>query len=188
MPTRRVGFLLACLLAWIASPATADVIYQYTGKPFTTVTSPYTTSDFVSGTIQLPSVLPANLSFTQIQVNAFSFSDGVQTLTSANSTLTPPGVPPGNSPTVSTDGSGAITAWSFVVDQQSSGNGISTVNAFNAPGDEGALGVLPVPTASGMNSNNPGVWTLVPEPSTGSLSALSLLMLGVTARVRRPRV
>ncbi|HME72793.1 MAG TPA: hypothetical protein VKM54_23435, partial [Myxococcota bacterium] len=61
MLIRRVGFALACLLAWIASPATADVIYQYIGNPFTTVTSPYTTSEFVSGTIELSSVLPPNL-------------------------------------------------------------------------------------------------------------------------------
>jgi hypothetical protein len=185
MPIQRVGFALACLLAWTTSPATADVIYQYTGNPFTTVASPYTTSDFISGTIELSSILPPNLNQASIQVNAFSFSDGVQTLTSA--TL--------GSPTdslVSTDGSGAIVAfWEFVFGGSNpEASSIQTLNAF--PGmqgpvtkDEGRLGNLAMGEPIGANTNSPGVWTLVPEPSTTLLLASGVVCLAVRRRHAR---
>jgi hypothetical protein len=186
MLIRRVGFALACLLAWIASPAAADVIYQYTGNPFTTATSPYTTSDFVSGTIELSSVLPPNLNQASIQVNAFSFSDGVQTLTSA--TL--------GSPTdslVSTNGSGTIVGfWEFVFGGRNpEAPIIQTLDAF--PGmqgpvtqDEGRLGNLAMGEPIGANTNNTGVWTLVPEPSTMIGVATGIVGLAVRrCRARR---
>jgi len=185
MLIRRVGFALACLLAWIASPATADVIYQYIGNPFTTVTSPYTTSEFVSGTIELSSVLPPNLNQAPIQVNAFSFSDGVQTLTSA--TL---GLPTDS--LVSTDGSGTIVGfWEFVFGGSNpEAPIIQTLNAF--PGmqgpvtqDEERLGNLAMGEPIGANTNNPGVWTLVPEPCT--MICVATGIVGLAVRRRRAR-
>ena len=185
MLIRRVGFALACLLAWITSPATADVIYQYTGNPFTTVTSPYTTSDFVSGTIQLSSILPPNLNQASIQVNAFRFSDGIQTLTSANLGLPTDSL-------VSTDGSGAVVGfWEFVFGGRNpEAPTIQTLNAF--PGmqgpvtqDEGRLGNLAMGEPIGANTNSPGVWTLVPEPSTALLLASGVV--GLAVRRRRAR-
>src|SRR5271157_4794683 len=185
MLIRRVGFALACLLAWIASPATADVIYQYIGNPFTTVTSPYTTSEFVSGTIELSSVLPPNLNQAPTQVNAFSFSDGVQTLTSA--TL---GLPTDS--LVSTDGSGTIVGfWEFVFGGSNpEAPIIQTLNAF--PGmqgpvtqDEERLGNLAMGEPIGANTNNPGVWTLVPEPCT--MICVATGIVGLAVRRRRAR-
>ena len=184
MLIRRVGFALG-LLAWITSPATADVIYQYTGNPFTTVASPYTTSDFVSGTIALSSILPPNLNQAPIQANAFSFSDGVQTLTSANLGLPTDSL-------VSTDGSGAIAGfWEFVFGGRNpEAPIIQTLNALQGmqgpvTQDEGRLGNLAMGAPIGANTNSPGVWTLVPEPSTALLLASGVV--GLAVRRRRAR-
>jgi len=188
MLIRRVGFALACLLAWITSPATADVIYQYTGNPFTTVASPYTTRDFVSGTIELSSILPPNLKQAPIQVNAFRFGDGVQTLTSANLGLPTDSL-------VSTDGSGAIAGfWEFVFGGRNpEAPIIQTLNAFQGmqgpvTQDEGRLGNLAMGAPIGANTNDPGVWTLVPEPSTALLLASGVVGLAVRRRRARRRL
>lgn len=68
MLTRRVGFGFVHRLSWIASAATADVIYQYTGIHSS---QPDAVSGFVSGTIQLSFVLPPNLRTQTIDVKAF---------------------------------------------------------------------------------------------------------------------
>jgi hypothetical protein len=157
----------------------ADVIYNYTGNPFTTATSPYTTGNFISGTIDLSSVLPPNLNEAPIQLTAFSFGDGVQTLTSAS-------LPVPTDSLVITDASGAITGfWRFVF---GGGNPdapvIQTLNSV--PGmqgsmtqDEGRLGNVAMGTAIGSNTNDPGIWMLVPEPSTMIFVAAGVVALAV---------
>lgn len=176
MLTRRVGLLLVWLLAWTASPTIADVIYKYAGNPFTTATSPYTTSDFVFGTIELSSILLPNLNEAPIQLTAFSFSDGVQTLTSAS-------LPIPTDSLVSTDASGAIASfWRFEFGGKNpDAPVIQTLNGV--PGlmtqDEGRLGNLTMGASIGANSNDPGVWTLVPEPSPIILVTTGIVGLAV---------
>ena len=70
-----VGFLTA------ASVQAIPITYTYTGNPFTTASGTYTTSDFVSGMLTLAGPLAANMPLTPVTPIAFSFSDGVQTLT-----------------------------------------------------------------------------------------------------------
>lgn len=174
MLTRGIGIALCCALAWIASSATA-VTYQYTGNPFTETAGPYTTADFVSGTIELSSVLPSNMSLGPITVNAYSFSDGVNTLTQTNSSLA--------QSSVSTNGNGVITDWSVEM-LAPSGSQISTNNGSSLTADDGLLPGIP-PAGFGQNSNNAGVWTLVPEPSTALLFATGVV--GLAARRHRAR-
>src|SRR5215472_7722168 len=71
-----VGFLTA------ASVQAVPTTYQYTGNPFAAAASPYTTSDFVSGMLTLAGPLAPNMPLNVVTPLAFSFSDGVQTLTS----------------------------------------------------------------------------------------------------------
>ncbi len=78
---------LATLLVGLvlASTANAELYnYVYTGNSFTSASGDYSTSDFVSGnfTVDLPSN-NAGLPFEDhvSDVNSFSFSDGVRTLT-----------------------------------------------------------------------------------------------------------
>jgi hypothetical protein len=71
--------IAAALSALGAAQSTADTIYTYTGKPFTSAISPYTTNDFISGSFDLATPLGNNVPLTTITPTAFSFSDGVQT-------------------------------------------------------------------------------------------------------------
>jgi hypothetical protein len=132
----------------------------------------YTASDSLSGTIEVASVLAPNLANAAITLDAWSFSDGLKVFTSANSTDSPP------SPMVSTDGTGRIVNWSF---DFSGGAAVGVMGTFNnGPGDEIDQATDFVGENSlASNENVPGTWTLVPEPSSGALVALSLPLLAV---------
>ena len=60
------------------------VIYTYTGNDFTNVTGPFTTSNYVTGSVTLSAALGDNLGPVMVTPNAFSFSDGVDTISSTN--------------------------------------------------------------------------------------------------------
>jgi hypothetical protein len=83
-------FLLSCVVTVLTAAAVQATLitYTYTGTPFTTVNGPYTTNDKVTGFLELTSALGANLGpgLTAVTPLAFSFSDGVQTIDSSNST------------------------------------------------------------------------------------------------------
>ena len=70
----------ALSIAYPASVQAVPTTYQYTGNPFTFVTGPYTTSDFVTGMVTLAGPLPPNMP-SPVTPTAFTFSDGVQTIT-----------------------------------------------------------------------------------------------------------
>src|SRR5271169_2195488 len=57
--------------------------YDYTGSNFTSATGPFTTAKSVTGDIVLSNALPPS-SDTIATIEAFSFSDGVDTISSAN--------------------------------------------------------------------------------------------------------
>ena len=57
---------------FVASPASVQAVptmYQYTGNPFTAVTAPYTTSDFVAGMFKLAVPLAPNMPLTDQALN-----------------------------------------------------------------------------------------------------------------------
>ena len=99
--------LAALLAAFSVSPACADVVYTYTGNDFTSTTSPYTTDDYVTVTMDYASALQPNLVDSAVTPVSWPFSDGVNTATNSTSgyILT--------SDTVSTNASGQITSWMF---------------------------------------------------------------------------
>lgn len=182
MLPKRVGVALVCLLLWLARVAYADVIYQYTGNPFTTVSSPYTTNNFISLTMDLPSAVPPSSSDFVLNSLTYTFSDGVQTLTQSNSMF---------GGLVSTDQNGAITSWDVAATaaldaQNTVSNAIATENDANGVQDGGAINLnIPQDSNMGANAGNPGTWTLVPEPSTLTLFAVGLSALGAVTRHRR---
>ncbi len=173
----RFVVALALLLAWAPPVARAAAVYQYAGNPFQMVAGRYTTSDSLSGTIQLPSALAPNLSNAAITLDGWSFSDGLKVFTPANSTAEPP--------RVSTDAAGLIVSWSF---DFSGGAAVGVMGTFNnGPADQidQATDFL---DGNSLASNDgvPGSWALVPEPSTGALCAVSLSLLAAAGRRLRP--
>jgi hypothetical protein len=103
----RFGLAIVCaaaLSAMGAASAHADTIYTYTGTDFTTVTGTYTTSDSVSGMIDLAAPLGDNAPLGLVTPVSFSFSDGVQTITNTTPLYT-------SSILLSTNGSGVPTRW-----------------------------------------------------------------------------
>ena len=166
----------ALSLAYPASVQAVPTTYQYTGNPFTFVTGPYTTSMFVTVMVTLAHPLHANMPPTQVFPTAFTFFDGVQTITNFE-TL----------PSFflfSTDGSGHIVEW------------IVEAKGPTAEGSVGTEARLEDHTGAdlgeedevnfGVNDNTPGEWTgnvLVPDAgSTLSLMTLTLMALGLVAR------
>jgi hypothetical protein len=163
----------------------------------------YTTTDFVSGFIELLAPLDASLVGGFVTPVSFSFSDGVNTITSANA------------PSIAsfefwTDGSGQIVNWAVNVFEFNPGVFRRTVQTLNLPGtlgtDEGTsvlcgpvvdcidaagnLNLDPLYAQFGRNDALPGVWTTaatpVPEPET--LSLLNIGLLGAAFARRRQRI
>ena len=154
----------------------ADTTYTYTGNPFTNVSGPpYTMSDFVSGMLTLAGPLAPNFNGFVTPI-AFSFSDGVQTITNLTPGL---GLVTFGFQTGPT---GAISDWNVDVFLLAGVAEISTVKGVTQEIDFGLLGAA----SFGQITDNPGVWaTVAGVPDTGStlsLMALTLIALGLVAR------
>ncbi len=156
------------LVACISGPATAQVTYDYTGNNFTTTVGAYTTTDFLSGQLTLGSALADNFNGF-VTPTAFSFSDGIQTLT--NSTpLAQAGF------LLITDATGAITQWQWLVKAVSGAEMLSI-----GLGASGVDGTVLADGVSHATSGSPGVWspatTLNAAPEIDPSSAASGLVV-----------
>lgn len=103
-------WILAASLIGAGGAATAQVTYHYSGNHFTFVEGAYTAMQSVQGSLTLSSPLPANLSGATITPSAFSFSDGIVTITNSSVGLFV------NSFTVWTNSARQITEWDIDVD------------------------------------------------------------------------
>jgi hypothetical protein len=101
----------ALSLAYPASVQAVPTTYRYTGNRFTDViASLYTTSDFVTVMMTLAGPLGANMPpFTDVTPIAFTFFDGVQTLSSSNPDIDL------DTFQVGTNAAGQITSWQILV-------------------------------------------------------------------------
>jgi len=170
-----------------AATARADTIYTYTGNDFTQAPGPYTTTDFVTVTIDLATALGPNYGSNTIAADdivSFSFSDGVQTLTSTT---------PGFSATfndIVTGATGDIISWDINIQNASD---TDQINSCNVKADclkyFGSSTVSDVASYqsgldlySAKNINDPGGWTVTTTPLpaalplfAGGLGAMDLL-------------
>jgi hypothetical protein len=181
------GVSVVLVLAAASTAAKAgSITYSYSSGDFTTLSAPYTGSDYVSGSIVFSSLLPDNSDIvfdsTATPPVSFTFSDGVQTLTSADASLE------GDSQFV-TDGTGQISAWRVVVLPNSPADFIITsfdvVNTEEI-GTTSSSGFSDSPKEdTGYTLNGTGVWTAsasgssTPEPSTLALLGAGIAMLGL---------
>ena len=193
------GVLCGLVLAVLPSISLADTIYTYQGNPFTGVGYticcggsglPFTTDDFVSGSFTVSTPLGASRHLSSVKPLAFSFSDGVDTLTSNDSFFN-------FIFDVGTDASGAIANWNIVMESTKipppGYYGIVTINAalngVNLPTDSGLAPTAPVPgvyDVYGINGGDPGTWTVsetTPEP--GSIVLFGSGVVGLAVMIKR---
>jgi hypothetical protein len=166
--TAVAALSLACPASVQAVPTT----YQYTGNPFTQVSGPYTTSDFVTAMVTLAGPLGANMPLTEVTPTAFTMSDGVQTLRRTGTQSL--------GFRFATNARGEILAWEIEVDFAAS----SILTRHGVVFGDVDLGH----NADGLarNEDMPGVWSQgIATPDAGStlsLMTLTLMALGVAAR------
>lgn len=172
-------WLLALLTALLLpAPLLADTTYTYTGNDFTFAVAPFTTSDSVSGWFTVAWPLPGNLSTGFFTPEAFSFTDGVDTITNATATLT------SSFSSFSTNTSGDITGWEVYL----------LLPDYNLVASESiptsSEDLSSVATMGADNSNDPGTWTEsgstspVPEPESLILVGTGLAAAAGIARRR----
>ena len=166
----------ALSLAYPASIQAVPTTYQYRGNPFTNVQGDYTTNDFVTAMVTLAAPLPPN-SDVVVHPTAFTFSDGVQTLTNTTPFID-------TFFNFQTNASGEITVWHVDVNTGPNPHHFF-INTSNLPGfvldGVGGPGI-----GSAFINNSAGHWTqasATPDVgSTLSLMTLTLMALGLVAR------
>jgi hypothetical protein len=180
----RFGTAIVFAAALIPASSRADVIYTYTGNVFTMVlpiaeTNPYTNTGSVTGYFELTAAL-GNNSNPSITPVAFSFSDGVNTITNLNAAsstfvinIDSTGPPPGN-PTI-------VSNWYIFL----TGSGYGTITTIN---DEATDEDCVISGANqACNYSSPGTWAVaaVPEPSTWAMLLIGFAGIGFMAYRRR---
>jgi hypothetical protein len=197
---RRILRLTLLSMLVTVPPCAADVIYTYIGADFSGgpggcpsgscyAGAPYARSSYITGSFTMSSPIRIDPSVTMgadftASVLSYSFSDGVQTLTSANSK---PhifiGYFSGDVPSASPVG------WDLSFTGLS-GNSIVTNYLYGQGTDRGALDSCSAPTSAcgyvargfswSTGVNRPAVWTAtVPEPPTLLLVGFGLAAVAV---------
>jgi len=155
--------IAALVLLIFGASVHAQVTYQYTGQTFDLAEAPYTTSDRITGSFELsepltPFMLGEDISAELVD---YSFTDGQQTRTAANSSICAFGI--------TTNGAGEIVGWVIVLREAptpAAGNPQQTLDTTSQTdlvgtgvSDGNACGTLFSLTESASNTFSPGTWT-----------------------------
>jgi hypothetical protein len=174
----RLGLAIVCaaaLSAMLPASSRADTIYTYTGNGFTFAISPYTLTDSVSGWIDLSAPLGNSVGPLNITPVAFSFSDGVQTITN-NDVISPHFF----FDDIKTNSSGDIVGWDVSVQSIAGGIIVTQDDGIGSQRDQaGVLGVGGFEVDASVI--NPGSWvvTTTPVPAALPLFTSGLGVLGL---------
>jgi hypothetical protein len=200
-----LALLSGLIGATLPSLSFANVTYTYTGNNFTElqdlssygIVTPYNTSMSVSGSFELASALPASLvpspTWFAITPLAFTFNDGIGSISSNQGDLS---VPTFN---IATDASGNIVEWSISVARSFPVDGsptsgliyrsIFTQFAGSSYGEQDAGSIADMShsiSITGIVSGQHGSWavTAVPEADTYAMLLTGLGLVGFMARRR----
>lgn len=180
MTRALTAFAFAAMLT--AGHTAGAALYEYTGRPFTTVSGPFTTSDFVSGFVEFATPPPPLGTLSETDISDYSFTAGPLTLT--------PGTPGSSvSGDFTFDTAGEIANWRITFSGLAPGTDNSLDEIINTDwngidGDDYA-DIDDANAGQAFNELLPGVWSRVPEPSSLALVGLSGAMF-FNARRRNP--
>ncbi len=167
MRTTTWMLMAGMCLGW-GRAAAADTVYTYTGQPFGIFTYPgvFTSADSVSGSFTVADSLAPNTVYAPVPLLTYSFSDGYQTFTPANSFFYPDQY--FSEFTVTTDETGAIVLWNIHVQLEPNVSladelgtasytpGVGQDYADYDPTDESHLGITDL---SSGQTNTVGSWS-----------------------------
>lgn len=114
-----INKIVAAIVGLCVSAIASATTYVYTGQNYNFVSGPYTTAMSITGSFTTASPLPANMPITDIGPNgsnlvtAWSFNDGVNTYTQANSVV----LPQLGTFRIGTDASGSIVSFYIQMEQ-----------------------------------------------------------------------
>ena len=181
MKTKLLG-LLAFMSLLGFSPASADTIYTYTGNDFTSNSGSFTDADKVTGTIDLATALGDNSGSVEISPVSYSFSDGVQTLTNSNSSL---------SGYLATNAVGTPVMWDLLIQLPDYLGEVSSKAIGPLPEDQEDFAYVQQASYSFGSNSDPGNWTTTtsvaatPLPATLPLFAGGLGFVGYLTRRKK---
>lgn len=191
-PSRRRRIVMGAGTRWIlalglvafASASRADVVYSYTGPAFNSFVGVYGCAPIcrITGTITLPSALPANQPALPISPSTYRFTDG-------NQVFDPTTVQQVVSFQVGTDATGRPSSWDITLKTNTSALGLPARAMSTTHGgferdittQDAIQDVQPGGNASCSNCT-PGVWS--PATAVSSFphpSGLILLVVGSIA-------
>ena len=153
----------AAIFAGTVPRASAAVEYDYTGTNFTSVSGAYTTADHVSGDIVLDSPLLSSTTTSDPTIDAYSFTDGINTISSTNPDAFV------STDIFTTDSAGRIVGGTLILRANNAPPGPTAQISIGSPGD---LALFANSTSGGAaHSSTTGMWSgAVATPAPGCTS------------------
>lgn len=180
--------MTAAALLMTAVVARADTYqYTYTGNDFTFAQAPFTANDCITGFFIAAAPLASNVTVEEITPVAFSFSDGLDTISNTSN-------PSSVDFVVGTDNSGNIARWSITVllpGTKSTGYTAALFTQGNLDGQSQDAAGRDGGAVFASNSQDPGSWTettlpsQVPTPEPESIVLLGSGSLALAGAIRR---